>query len=298
MANWKEPKSDYTAGSPVTPSIFNGLAENEKFLNETKITTDEVQNATVKSAESAARTNLAESETVKSAFGKIRKWFSDLRALAFKSKVDSDDINGVAASKVTGLHSVAMSGNYNQLNNKPSITKAAIGLGNVVNERQYSAVTPPPYPVTSVNGKTGAVTLDVGGDVSPTGTYPNMTVGNAQKVNSINIRNESGVLKADEFIVERKKLLWQGYWDLIYGPSSLTVPNWDYRKPFEVWFETTIDFPMCSVQRFIGTEFEVFTEMGRVYIFSSDNVSWNSGRITPSDASEGFAITRVYQIIT
>ena len=32
-------------------------------------------------------------------------------------------------------------------------------LGNVANERQYSAANPPPYPVTSVNSKTGAVEL-------------------------------------------------------------------------------------------------------------------------------------------
>lgn len=48
---------------------------------------------------------------------------------------------------------------------KPSYTKAEVGLGNVANERQYSVANPPPYPVTSVNGKTGAVNLgaaDVG----------------------------------------------------------------------------------------------------------------------------------------
>lgn len=39
-------------------------------------------------------------------------------------------------------------------------TKADVGLGNVENERQYSAQNPPPYPVTSVNGSTGAVSLD------------------------------------------------------------------------------------------------------------------------------------------
>ena len=43
---------------------------------------------------------------------------------------------------------------------KPSYTKSEIGLGNVDNVKQYSASNPPPYPVTSVNGKTGAVTLD------------------------------------------------------------------------------------------------------------------------------------------
>ena len=39
--------------------------------------------------------------------------------------------------------------------------KSDIGLGNVDNVKQYSASNPPPYPVTSVNGKTGAVTVSV-----------------------------------------------------------------------------------------------------------------------------------------
>lgn len=43
---------------------------------------------------------------------------------------------------------------------KPSYTKSEVGLGNVENVKQYSASNPPPYPVTSVNGKTGAVKLD------------------------------------------------------------------------------------------------------------------------------------------
>lgn len=44
---------------------------------------------------------------------------------------------------------------------KPSYSKSEVGLGNVDNVKQYSANNPPPYPVTSVNGKTGAVTVDV-----------------------------------------------------------------------------------------------------------------------------------------
>ena len=42
-------------------------------------------------------------------------------------------------------------------------SKSDIGLGNVDDVKQYSASNPPPYPVTSVNGKTGAVVLDAGG---------------------------------------------------------------------------------------------------------------------------------------
>lgn len=41
--------------------------------------------------------------------------------------------------------------------------KSDIGLGNVDNVKQYSASNPPPYPVTSVNGQTGDVIIDVSG---------------------------------------------------------------------------------------------------------------------------------------
>lgn len=34
MADYKEPKSDYKRSDPVTPEIFNELAENEKHLKE------------------------------------------------------------------------------------------------------------------------------------------------------------------------------------------------------------------------------------------------------------------------
>lgn len=42
----------------------------------------------------------------------------------------------------------------------PSQIKSDIGLGNVDNVKQYSASNPPPYPVTSVNGQTGDVTVE------------------------------------------------------------------------------------------------------------------------------------------
>lgn len=45
-------------------------------------------------------------------------------------------------------------------------------LGNVENVRQYSASNPPPYPVTSVNGKTGAVSLAIPTKASDVGADP------------------------------------------------------------------------------------------------------------------------------
>lgn len=43
----------------------------------------------------------------------------------------------------------------------PAQIKSDIGLGNVDNVKQYSTDNPPPYPVTSVNGQTGAVTVEL-----------------------------------------------------------------------------------------------------------------------------------------
>ena len=56
-------------------------------------------------------------------------------------------VNGIIQGDGTGKLSAA------------ELNPAAVGLGNVDNVKQYSATNPPPYPVTSVNGHTGAVTI-------------------------------------------------------------------------------------------------------------------------------------------
>lgn len=177
MAEWKTPKNDYHAGSQVTPDIFNTLAENERYLQEVKIVIDQVQDAIINSTESASRENIAAAEKLKDGFGKVRKWFSDLRALAFKTTVTTADIdslaitaakiasnavetakiknlavttvkiaNGavtdvkiesVAASKITGLATVATSGSYNDLKDKPSVPDSV----SVVNSLSSTSTT-------------------------------------------------------------------------------------------------------------------------------------------------------------
>ncbi|WP_251182711.1 hypothetical protein [Anaerocaecibacter muris] len=98
MAKWKIPKNDYHAGSQVTPDIFNTLAENERYLQEVKIIIDQVQDAFVNSTEAQARDNIAAIESIKDGFGKVRKWFSDLRTLAFKSTVATANIDALAVT--------------------------------------------------------------------------------------------------------------------------------------------------------------------------------------------------------
>lgn len=49
----------------------------------------------------AERINISSGDSHKILFGKVAKWFSDLKALAFKDKVGSEDIVSLSASKVS-----------------------------------------------------------------------------------------------------------------------------------------------------------------------------------------------------
>ena len=66
----------------------------------------------------------------------------------------------------------ANSANDVNININVPTNKSDIGLGNVDNVKQYSASNPPPYPVTSVNGKTGAVSVNVPSASSTTPKAP------------------------------------------------------------------------------------------------------------------------------
>lgn len=88
---------------------------------------------------------------------------------------------------------------------KPSYSKNEVGLGNVDNVKQYSATNPPPYPVTSVNGKTGAVKL-VAADV---GARPETWMPTATEVGALpsgtnipsktsELANDSGFITKDD----------------------------------------------------------------------------------------------------
>ena len=98
----------------------------------------------------SSRTNIATGEKLSVLFGKIAKWLSDLGSLAFKSTVVKTDLASDVQTSLGKADSALQ-----------SVTKSDVGLGNVDNVKQYSASNPPPYPVTSVNGQTGEVTVNV-----------------------------------------------------------------------------------------------------------------------------------------
>ena len=107
-------------------------------------------NVTAAFTAASTRNNIATGEKLSVLFGKIAKWLADLGSLAFKSTVAKSDLANDVQTSLGKADSALQ-----------SVSKSDVGLGNVANERQYSSENPPPYPVTSVNGKTGAVTVSV-----------------------------------------------------------------------------------------------------------------------------------------
>ena len=92
--------------------------------------------------------NLISGDSLSRLIGKISAWLKDLGSLAFKNQVAKSDLAHDVQTSLGKADSALQ-----------SVSKSDVGLGNVANERQYSSENPPPYPVTSVNGKTGAVTV-------------------------------------------------------------------------------------------------------------------------------------------
>lgn len=126
--------------------------------------TGDGSNVTAAFTAATTRANIATGEKLSVLFGKIAKWLADLGSLAFKSTVAKSDLASDVQTSLGKADSALQSAPVTSVNGKTgavNLAKGDVGLGNVDNVKQYSASNPPPYPVTSVNGKTGAVTVSV-----------------------------------------------------------------------------------------------------------------------------------------
>ena len=97
---------------------------------------------------------------------------------ALASKQDKIIVNGIVQGDGTGNLSAAETVNADLLDLNPTV----VGLGNVDNVKQYSAQNPPPYPVTSVNGKAGNVQLSTS-DIPNDSNYITAAQAPVQSVN-------------------------------------------------------------------------------------------------------------------
>lgn len=97
-----------------------------------------------------------------------------LKSLTFPGLTDTYTVAQPSSSTPADLGTAAAgsSGDFaraDHVHNKPTYSKSDVGLGNVDNVQQYSATNPPPYPVSSVNGQTGAVSLSIPATASDVG---------------------------------------------------------------------------------------------------------------------------------
>lgn len=97
-----------------------------------------------------------------------------LKSLTFPGLTDTYTVAQPSSSAPADLGTAAAgsSGDFaraDHVHNKPTYSKSDVGLGNVDNVQQYSATNPPPYPVSSVNGQMGAVSLTIPSTASDVG---------------------------------------------------------------------------------------------------------------------------------
>ena len=164
-----------TAATPVAVKTVNDALTSEisrAQAAEQTLSTDlqaEVTRATqAEAAHTAAITTLNDKQVVLSS-GSTEDLSATEQIIATKQYVDASSSGGESQ----------INSHIANKSNPHEVTAQQIGLGNVANVLQYSEDNPPPYPVTSVAGRTGAVTL----------TKTDVGLGNVQNVDQTNASN-------------------------------------------------------------------------------------------------------------
>lgn len=110
-------------------------------------------NLTASFTDSATRTNIATGEKLSVLFGKIKKWFTDLKSLAFKSKTEAGDYTAGSITSTDTDNTIAKTSDLSALvsdvqangvsvvsDRVANITKSSLGLGNVNNTADVNKV--------------------------------------------------------------------------------------------------------------------------------------------------------------
>lgn len=117
---------------------------------------------------------------------------------------------------------------------KPKYTASEVGLGNVANVKQYSASNPPPYPVTSVNGRTGDVVIESGVSYSTAETLTGDTWIDGKPIYMRTFTGNSGANKAGKAIGNIPDL------DMVVDfRGSVTVADYDLIEPIPSYRAST-----------------------------------------------------------
>lgn len=112
----------------LTPANIGAVASSNGDASNTKVTF----------TQSTARVNLTSGDTLKTAFGKLSKWFVDLKAVAFSGSYNDLSNKPTTLKNPKSLTIQQNGGNQTEYDGSTAltvnITKAGIGLGNVENK--------------------------------------------------------------------------------------------------------------------------------------------------------------------
>lgn len=112
----------------LTPANIGAVASSNGDASNTKVTF----------TQSTSRVNLTSGDTLKTAFGKLSKWFVDLKAVAFSGSYNDLSNKPTALKNPKSLTIQQNGGNQTKYDGSTAltvnITKAGIGLGNVENK--------------------------------------------------------------------------------------------------------------------------------------------------------------------
>lgn len=122
-------ESAYRTGNVnLTPANIGAVASSNGDASNTKVTF----------TQSTSRVNLASGDTLKTAFGKLSKWFVDLKAVAFSGSYNDLSNKPTTLKNPKSLTIQQNGGNQTEYDGSTAltvnITKAGIGLGNVENK--------------------------------------------------------------------------------------------------------------------------------------------------------------------
>ena len=156
--------------------------------------------------------------------------------------VDNAAREALAGKQPAGNYATteALNAHTDNTNNPHGVTKSQVGLENVTNERQYSSQNPPPYPVSSVAGKTGIVTLDKSdvslGNVDNTADMAKpVSTAQATAINAKYTKPVSGIPKTDLAADVQTSL---GKADSAYQKPSTGIPKADLSEEVQNALET------------------------------------------------------------
>lgn len=126
--------SDWISGHENDASAMNSqIQDNKNKVSEKLDKTGDASNVTTGFTTATTRSNLTTKEKLSISLGKIAKWFSDLKTVAFSGSYND------LSNKPTSLPASDVSA-WAKESTKPKYTKAEVGLGNVGNFKAVSTV--------------------------------------------------------------------------------------------------------------------------------------------------------------